>query len=83
MFAEVRTDESARMVAEWAQDKTHFEKVRVLMTFLAHAEITAAAFGLKTGTCFVKGPNDWDLDALYKAAVAVHPATARRFPARS
>jgi hypothetical protein len=84
MRVEMMPQDTARIVAEWAQDKPDFKKVRVLMGFLAHAEIAAAAFGLKTGTWFVKGPNDWDLDALYRAAVAAHPgARAKRRAASS
>jgi len=73
MSKEMTPEDAARIVSDWSKDKHHFKDVRDLMGFLAHAEIAAAAHGHKTGTNFVRGANSWDLDALYKAAVAAHP----------
>ena len=75
-------EEAQDLVANWSKGKEHFDTVRNLMAFLAHAKLMGAAHGRPTATGFVKGPNarDWDLEALYQAAVHAHPATRRKRP---
>jgi hypothetical protein len=67
--------EATQIVATWSKGKRRFNEVRQLMGFLAHDDIAAAARGSKTKTGFIRGPNDWDLDALYRAAIAAHSCT--------
>jgi hypothetical protein len=71
--ANMTQEEAAQFVAKWSKGKPRFDDVRQLMGFLAHDDIAAAARGSKTKTGFIRGPNDWDLDALYRAAVAAQP----------
>ena len=75
-------EEAKRIVSDWSRNKEHFNEVRNLMGALAHAEIIAGAHGSVTGTGFIRGPNDWDLDALYRTAVAAHPGVQAKLVAR-
>ena len=74
-------EEAQRIIADFSKNKEHFADVRNLMGALAHSEILASAHGHDTGTGFVKGPNDWNLDALYKSAVAAHPGVQAKIAA--
>jgi hypothetical protein len=71
-------------VQSWAKDKPHFETVRNLMAYLAHAELTGKHHGKDTATGFIKGhgPHDWDLDALYEAAIHAHPKIRKKILAK-
>jgi hypothetical protein len=75
-----------KLVDDWLKKKhrPHFEDVRALMAYLAHAELTAGHHGLDTQTGFMKGPlpKDWDLDALYEAAIHAHPKTRKNILAK-
>jgi len=75
--ANMTREEAAQFVAKWSKGKSRFDDVRQLMGFLAHDEIAAAARGSKTKTGFIRGPNDWDLDALYVAALALRSGSTR------
>ena len=68
------------IVSNFAKGKEHFETVRNLMGFLAHAELLGSHHGRPTATSFIKGPKpeDWDLDALYQAAIHAHPQTRKK-----
>jgi hypothetical protein len=68
------------IVAKFAKGKEHFASVRDLMGHLAHAEIIGAAQGRPPQTGFIKGenPEDWDLEALYQAAIHAHPQTRKK-----
>ena len=70
------------IVSNFAKEKEHFDTVRNFMGALAHAEIIGSASGRPTGTAFIKGPNDWDLQALYEAATHAHPAIRKRILAK-
>jgi hypothetical protein len=75
-------EEAQRIISDWSRNKEHFQDVRNLMGALAHAEIIADAHGSATGTGFIRGSNDWNLDALYRAAVAAHPGVQAKLIAR-
>jgi hypothetical protein len=75
--ANMTREEAAQVVAHWSKGKPYFNDVRQLMGFLAHDDIAAAARGSKTKTGFIRGPNDWDLDALYQTALALRSVSSR------
>jgi hypothetical protein len=67
-------------VQKWSKGKEHWPVVRDLMAYLSLAELMGRDHGRDPQTGFIKGPKptDWDLDALYQAAIHAHPKTRRK-----
>jgi hypothetical protein len=77
-----------RHAQEWLESrmkgKEHWNTVRDLMAFLGMAEFMGKHHGRDPQTGFITGPGpkDFDLEALYQAAIHAHPKTRKKVLAR-
>jgi hypothetical protein len=75
-------EQTKKRIDDWAKDKEHWDDVRQLAGHLIHAEIIGAAHKQPTGTNYIRGDNDIDLDRLYADLVKFHPAVLAKLEKR-